>query len=264
MTLNIAPVTVITYKNQGLRLTLDVVPEHLKELCQSLGEEKKWPRANARDWFSWVIASSHFKWDATNLPLDVDRQGLKEMVALSNVNTIDCCASVLAWGGMNRMHGSRLFKCKSDWISLSEKIRSGAVSRSEAYDEFAGLRNSGQLSGMGPAYFTKLIFFLMPESTMRGYIMDQWTARSVNLLSGKNLVRTKRYEVQVNGRLRTFETVSDQNTSRDYENFCVYLEELSQHSAINVPPEDLEQCLFSNGRGKGRWRTYVKLTGSVP
>ncbi len=241
-------------------MTLVVVPEHFKVLCQSLGEEKMWPRANARDWFSWVIASSNLEWDASNLPIDVGRQELREMVASPNVNTIDCCASILAWGGMNRMHGSRLFKCESDWISFSERIRSGSIRRSEAYDTFAGLRRSGKLSGMGPAYFTKLIFFLMPESTIRGYIMDQWTARSVNLLSGKNLVRTKRHAIQFNGKLRTFETVCDENTSWNYENFCVYVEELSQHSAINLPPEDLEQCLFSNGRGKGRWRSYVKIT----
>ena len=49
-----------------------------------------------------------------------------------------------------------------------------------AYKQFHRLVNEKKLTHMGPAYFTKLIYFL--GSKQNGYIMDQWTARSMNLL----------------------------------------------------------------------------------
>jgi chaperonin GroEL len=45
----------------------------------------------------------------------------------------------------------------------------------------------GQIKNCGPAYYTKLLFFLPGSDENRGIIMDQWTARSVNLLVGKAL-----------------------------------------------------------------------------
>ncbi|TXI37712.1 MAG: hypothetical protein E6Q51_02655, partial [Methylophilus methylotrophus] len=70
------------------------------------------PPAN---WFGY-IASQFDKpvslYDSNNLPKDkVSRQELKQWSKVdSGVDTLTCCISILAWGGMNRKYGLKLFK----------------------------------------------------------------------------------------------------------------------------------------------------------
>jgi len=65
------------------------------------------------------------------------------------------------------------------------KLRSDKLTRAGAYNLFAG---TNALPGLGPAYFTKLLFFFSP--TKSNYIMDQWTTKSMMLLTGdRNLVQ---------------------------------------------------------------------------
>jgi hypothetical protein len=96
---------------------------------------------------------------------------------------------------------------------------------------------------MGPAYFTKLIFFLRPD--LNGYIMDQWLARSINLLFPQA------------GPIRLSNTVvTDRNTADDYERFCSHVEHVARE--LGITPAEAEERMFSNGgRSKGRWRQYV-------
>jgi hypothetical protein len=42
------------------------------------------------------------------------------------------------------------------------------------------------MSGIGPAYYTKLIFFL---GDGEGLIMDQWTSKSINLIHEENVIK---------------------------------------------------------------------------
>ena len=113
------------------------------------------------------------------------------------------------------------------------------------------------LPGMGPAYFTKLIFFLSSGSKEQGLIMDQWTSASVNLLSGHEIVKTHRSRIKLKNGERIFETVSDNNTSENYENYCQYVEHLASPTKLNISPDRVEELLFSSGRGKGKWRNHV-------
>ena len=158
---------------------------------------------------------------------------------------------------MNRKHGAMLNSCGSDWLTLSENIRMEKLDRVKAYEGFSELRAKGELKGMAPAYFTKLIFFLMTEARPRGYIMDQWTSASVNLLSSKPIVEMQRSFFQLKTSKRIFETVSDKNTSSNYENYCKFIETLSTAKWLDVDPERVEEMLFSKGRGLGTWRNYL-------
>lgn len=63
-------------------------------------------------------------------------------------------------------------------------LRTGGLSRCEAYRLFLG---TGAIPGIGPAFFTKLIYFFSPTPDF--YILDQWTAKSVNLLTGNWVVK---------------------------------------------------------------------------
>ncbi len=85
----------------------------------------------------------------------------------------------------------------------------------------------------------------------QGYIMDQWTGASVNLLSESELVKVKKQKKK-----DTYsETIADKNTGKDYENFCSYVEYLAEKLKQN--PVNVELAMFSEGRGKGTWRNYV-------
>ena len=103
---------------------------------------------------------------------------------------------------------------------------------------------------MGPAFFTKLIYFFGQKSDSRGYIMDQWTALSANLLTGRKLVDMQIFK----GGAR----VSDDNSSDVYNDFCCFIEVLAQE--LNESSDQAEIRIFSMGgrrEKKGKWRTYL-------
>ena len=167
-------------------------------------------------------------------------------------------AAILAWGGMHRQHGQKLFE-RDGWLEIAQSVRRGELSRGEAYDAFASLRAKGDLPGMGPAYFTKLIFFLMPRSMAAGYIMDQWTACSINiLLDDPTAIRTDAsYSWTGASKLGSQYVVSDHNSAEQYERFCRTVEALARK--LKLAPDATELLLLSEGGRKPLpWREYVK------
>jgi hypothetical protein len=102
---------------------------------------------------------------------------------------------------------------------------------------------NNRLPGLGPAFFTKLIIFM--RAIEDGYVMDQWVAKSINLLVGMNIVEM------------AGETVSLKNTSEKYEQFCLAIDRLSE--TLGISPDATEQALFSiGGKRAGEWRKYVR------
>ena len=95
---------------------------------------------------------------------------------------------------------------------------------------------------MTAAYFTKLIFFCPRQHD--GYIMDQWTSKSVNLIFDEKIVDLSKAGF-----------VTDTNNADKYERFCRCIEELGE--AAGWEPEETELRIFSEGRGRGAWRNYV-------
>ena len=113
------------------------------------------------------------------------------------------------------------------------------------------------MPGVAPAYFTKLIFFLMPENEKkpRGYIMDQWTSSSINLLFGSKIIHTKISKKRRDGD-ELEETVVDKNTEVNYEYFCKAVETVAD--LLEIEPMATEEMMFSNGgTKKGDWRKHV-------
>ena len=97
------------------------------------------------------------------------------------------------------------------------------------------------------------------------YIMDQWAASSVNLLTGWNMVgmdvtpksprRTRKSSMSELALSLTF-TVSDKNTVVDYEAFCFAVDQLACRSCLCT--DQIDQALFgSDAIGPGYWRRYV-------
>lgn len=166
--------------------------------------------------------------------------------------TLDLCVLIFAWGGMRVGNGKRILK-QTAWVPVCEDLRCGAIDHYQAYSAFFRLAHNNEMPGCGPAYFTKLLMFL-PQTGERGIIMDQWTARSVNLLAGRQIVRLLR----VHGTSQTYRVAPD-NDAAVYRDFCTAVCELSIR--LNLSVEEAEMLLFSEGRGRGAWRDYVRENG---
>ena len=125
---------------------------------------------------------------------------------------------------------------------IVREMRHGNLSHLDAYSEFHRIWKKPEILGMGAAYFTKLIFFCEPNH--KGYIMDQWVAKSINLLTDSNLVHLE------GG------CVSKRNTRETYAEFCAAIEKIGEQSELNG--EETEIALFSKGgHKKWAWRDYV-------
>lgn len=210
---------------------------HLDVFKNSLAETGTWRGQNAKDWYSYISDDVSDLLDHTFV-----RHDFLNKNSTNKLSDREFSIAILSWGGMRRMHGLALFNHK-DWPQLVARIRHGRVCRKDAYEAFKSLRSQRRLTGMGPAYYTKLICFLNRD--LNGYIMDQWSAKSINLLLNRSLVA-----------LTPSGMVSDSNSADTYEEFCQCIESLSKNISKN--PLETEEALFSfGGRRKGMWRKYV-------
>lgn len=219
---------------------------HLGQLRGLSEAHQTWVGATIKSWWDYVVGDV-----PTNLPdARLNREELKKIAQHdSGFGNAEVFGAVKAWGGMNRQH-AQLSIMKIDGISdVIEGLRTNKLSRSEGFSQFHLMRMNKNLPGMTAAYFTKLIFFCSPSHD--GYIMDQWTSKSVNLLYDDQTVR-----------LSSKGFVTDKNDADIYELFCQRVEGIARH--LNCSPEEAEVRMFSAGRGKGRWRNYVKAHWGMP
>ena len=249
------------------------VPEHLAKfkscfpspLSFASGDENE--GRSPAEWFK-DIDRTKLGLEVRPLPSVANRTTLLAMAADRNVGTVELCISILAWGGMRGRNRDHLFKRPvSPWIDLADVIRNGELTRAEAYDAFAKLRRAGDaaITGMGPAYFTKLLYFLAPRASSRphnGYIMDQWVGCSINLLAGRQIVKLDHHLIwrlkQEQPVQRVEAYVSDLNTGQDYEEFCRSIEELSFEMGSPWTPELTERAQIADGgRTPHPWRAHV-------
>ncbi|MGO8015421.1 hypothetical protein AB9E19_10760 [Rhizobium leguminosarum] len=251
-------------------MTLDLVEKHVLVFAKAYSSPPRFD-ADAEEggspaqWFAEVKGSEHGL-NCKELARTTNRAQLLAMSAEKETGIDVLCVSVLAWGGMHRANRDRLFeRSAAPWLAVARRIRSGSLSRRAAFDEFANLRADKKekaMLGMGPAYFTKLIYFLMPETPDKGYILDQWAGLSMNMIAGVNVVKMdetvtwkadgKTVERTVNSR------VSDVNTGEDYDRFCRGLESLSARMGGAWTPGQVERALMSQGgRTPQMWRSHV-------
>jgi hypothetical protein len=159
---------------------------------------------------------------------------------------------------MRVRHGKELFTRLGKWKQGAEQIRTRGVTRSQAYSILHTLRANGALPGMGPAFYTELIFFLRGNSvTDPGYIMDQWTSCWVNILTGnpRMIKMDASYRWNNPQKLKSDFSVSEHNNAEDYEIFCCAIDRIADITSL--PSHNAELLLMSRGRGKGKWRNYV-------
>ena len=242
--------------------------EELKKCKENIDQEvpKKilnnvWLSTSPKEWFS----SFNTRWTISNLSdIPLNRIQLLELIhPYRNIGKIDestlrkLIVSVFAWGGLGRSpsNGKLAIDTIEAYQNVCSKLLNG-MSSIKAYAKFFNLKMSKKMQGIRPAYYTKLIFFLGDQS---GLIMDQWTARSTNLLLNSR-------EIKLESRL-----VSDDNSEEVYNKYLAFIAELKNELNIKTLAQTEElifSCPHKNNSVKKRlgeyfhkicsaWRKYV-------
>ena len=201
--------------------------------------------------------------DLSNLPdRSVSRQEVFDLAGNAAANTTTVCAAAMAWGGMNMGFSKPFFALAGEgWLAVADRIRNEGMDRKAAYEALNQLRHDGKLKGAGPAFFTKLIYFLTPQDQAgkaQPYIMDQWAGCSLNVLVGKELVKmnvSRSWAIGKGAPEASFH-VSDVNDGADYEAFCDHMEALRKNLKLSVADFD-RAIVAQGGRNKSSWRQYV-------
>lgn len=224
-----------------------------------LAHQTGWPAAKVPSRFATHIGAPENI--VESLPNEqVNREDLKALAADTDVSSESLFLAIMAWGGMKVSHGRLAWDLRDEWVPIMDQIRAGELSRTQSYERFRLFRERNPRCGFGPAYYTKAIFFADPKHD--GYIMDQWTSKSVNLL-----LRTGDTDEIVH---LTAGYVSDRNGSDKFERYCRGVEFLTSQQDLQdafsgeakITPEEVEMRLFSfGGRNPGNWREYVRRNG---
>lgn len=223
-----------------------------------------WVGQSARDWFS--ITTRDPEKSLRYKDSSLNRSSLRDYILseknsqTASANLYDIVVNILAWGGMSYRHGRKALLCWDNWQPICDGLVSGKLSYTEAYDEFFEAQHSGKMSGIGPAYYTKLIFFL---GDGEGLIMDQWTSKSINLIHEENIIKL------------TGGYVSRFADSGMYKNYVLCVAELADKMGLSGIDFDknnkMEELIFSISAKKkpkfltrqeyeivSAWRSYVE------
>jgi hypothetical protein len=170
------------------------------------------------------------------------REGLRRFLKEKGISNKQALIAILAWGNCKIANGKTLFeKSNDDEIDdFIKSIKSSKIkTREQAFDFFIRTKKAGKLKGLGVSFFTKVLWFLRPD--LKGYILDQFTAKSVNLIH-KNTIRMTN-DGHVNQNIKAFE----------YECYCISIENIAKE--IKQTPEITEEILF--GGDYPEWRKII-------
>lgn len=194
-----------------------------------------WLATSPKRWFS----NFDLDWQIPDLPNNsLNREQLlvlmnehKNEMELNTQTLRKLIVCVLAWGGMRRDKNTGIpaLETISFYENICLELMRGLPAIS-AYEEFYKLHISGVMKGIGPAYYTKLIFFFGDQT---GLIMDQWTARATNLLLNKKVIKL------VSNRF-----VSPRNNAQIYKDYLNFISELMIELSIESP-QKTEELIFS-------------------
>lgn len=176
------------------------------------------------------------------------REDVRQLCQNKHLSLLYRYICAMAWGnqgaGKSRKHAQSAWRARERLLPTLSAIVTGKCSRADAYALFCG---DGAIAGLGPSYFTKLLYFFWPDE--RCYIMDQWTAKSINYLCDEQLVPM------------TGSYVANYKDGRHYERYCQAVERLADMTASHerLSGSQMEMRIFcSGGKPPGPWRTIVR------
>ncbi len=177
------------------------------------------------------------------------RKEVRESCQNKNITIDISLINILAWGGQRRNMFQLTWNTIDNLKPTIEKIKEGKINRKEAFEELSDICNKKKVKGISVSYFTKILFFYSKNEDSP--ILDQWTAKSVNLLWQNKIINIKN------------NLPNPKTTSDEYEEYTNVVTELSKK--IDKSISDTETFLFSVG-GKSseirNWRNYVKANSN--
>ena len=178
-----------------------------------------------------------------------DRRKLSEKIAqsgsnLGDQNLRDLVIDIFAWGVMSARNARLALPKWDEWKAPCIALLQGCDAV-DGYYQFYTLQENNILAGLGPAYYTKIIYFLGKGD---GLIMDQWTSRSINLLLGKEIIKLQggQRKATNSDRYYTVKPTNDQGVYAAYnEAMEVIASKLSENLQEQVSLADTEEFIFS-------------------
>ncbi|CAI2931878.1 protein of unknown function [Aminobacter niigataensis] len=167
----------------------------------------------------------------------LSRQTLREYCAREDICDVQRVMTVTAWGVAREPNRKRIGKVLEPISTLLARARDSGIPRSTAYDRF----DQALIAGLGPAFFTKLIHFCVPP--FNGYILDQFTAKSFDILTDQQSSLCSKSGVVPRGR-----------GGQRYEIFCRAIEMLADYRGLSAEQVELDMYAGRNHP----WRLFVK------
>lgn len=259
--------------NQEARKYLLRCKRSLKNVPQDV-LDKRWEGRDAESWFESVKNSddcpnnirNSSDWDISGLSTKQLNRGelIEELSELRSSRPISDKAikksviEIFAWGRMRKNHARMVLPGIKKYQEICKDLVRAYLNPVDTYKEFFIAYHSKEFKGMGPAYYTKLIYFLGDQ---KGPILDQWTGRSINKLCKYPIVMLGNGE----------NTVSMNNGPKRYAKYIEIVEQLQKILKLQSPSEAEElmfSCSHNDPRVEGRlgekhhkicsaWRRYV-------
>jgi hypothetical protein len=219
------------------------------ELIQNLKDttkDIKYTGTHPQVWFNKIKHSDNNNINGLlllNQALKIDRTVLKNYLVQDNIDNKSALIAIMAWGNRNIKNAKFMFdngQNESYILHLVNLIRNGAFdTRKGAFEYFLSEKKNKKYKGLGISYFTKILWFLKPE--LKGYILDQFTAKSMNLISDNKV------------KLVSQHYLSPYITAECYEQYCSDIDNIAE--IINESSEIVEEKLF--GGDYPDWRKFV-------
>ena len=206
-----------------------------------------WRGSKTKQWFDYFETD----WALNNLNNEpTNRYDLLARIDHIKKNRIfdifivrELVVKIFAWGGMSKREntGKTALAFIDRYEDICKDLLNGQTTNISAYKCFFDLHNHKnkdlKMKGVGPAFYTKLIYFLGDHE---GLIMDQWTAKSVNMLCNDKIVK-----------LDSSGYVSKRNKETTYIKFIEILKKLQIELAMDSLSET-EALIFSTSRKVNR------------
>lgn len=176
-------------------------------------------------------------------PVKMTRRAVMDLCRDRTTSDLNVYISIMAWGGQGSgvsfKHAKAAWECRDEICEIIHRLRSENPTKIQAFEWL----NAARINGLGPSFFTKLIAFISPEDGR--VIMDQWVAKAVNLLTGREFVKLAQG------------VPNRANDGFVYAQFCGLVAEIGLVAGIDDPWRAEERLFSSGGRKKGPWRQYV-------
>lgn len=201
---------------------------------------------NSDDWLKQINKSSDSQWDISDLStcglgrceLQMKISELTSNKPISNRIIKMSVIEILAWGDtrFSIHHARKILPCIENYQEICRGLLCSELTPVEAYKEFFVAHHSKELGAMGPAYYTKLIYFLGDQT---GLILDQWTGCSIKKLCKEEVINLKRNN---DGKM----TVCESNGPKHYARYLEIVEELRAELKLDtLPLSKTEELIFS-------------------